>query len=251
MVKGIILAAGRGSRMGDATSGQPKCKTQLLGKPLIEWQIEALVRADMEQVGIVTGYLADTFDYPVAYFHNTDWANTNMVSTLLCADAWLDTDDCLVSYADIVYAAVDAKRLAQCGDAELAIAYDPQWFELWQRRFAEPLEDAETFKIDDRGLLMEIGARASDAGEIQGQYMGLLKFTPQGWRRVKTYLHGLGPERVAKLDMTTLLSALLEENVAIATVAITDRWYEVDNQNDLAVYQELAEINGGRLFETQ
>lgn len=250
-MKGIILAAGRGSRMGDITEDQPKCKTQLLGKPLIEWQIETLQKAGMEQVGIVTGYLANTFNYPVNYFHNPDWAVTNMVSTLLCADSWLQNNDCIVSYSDIVYAVDDAQRLAQCSEAQLAITYDPLWLELWQRRFADPLDDAETFKTDSRGLLREIGAKASCVEEIQGQYMGLLKFTPSGWQQVKAYLHTLTPERLARLDMTSLLSALLRENINIVTVAINDRWYEVDNRNDLALYETLADENGGRLFNTQ
>ena len=34
-MKGIILAAGRGSRMGSLTSDQPKCLTELGGKPTV------------------------------------------------------------------------------------------------------------------------------------------------------------------------------------------------------------------------
>ena len=41
-MRGIILAAGRGSRMKHLTSERPKCMVKLQGKPLIEWQLEAL-----------------------------------------------------------------------------------------------------------------------------------------------------------------------------------------------------------------
>ena len=41
-MKAIILAAGRGSRMGLLTKSQPKCMTTLFGKKLINWQISAL-----------------------------------------------------------------------------------------------------------------------------------------------------------------------------------------------------------------
>jgi hypothetical protein len=37
-------------------------------------------------------------------------------------------------------------------DAALAITYDPGWLELWRQRFADPLVDAETFRIDNVGL---------------------------------------------------------------------------------------------------
>ena len=39
-MRAIILAAGRGSRMGDLTDEKPKCLLEVYGKPLIEHQIE-------------------------------------------------------------------------------------------------------------------------------------------------------------------------------------------------------------------
>ena len=44
-MKGIILAAGRGSRMGVLTDERPKCLTVLAGRTLLEWQIEAMRKA--------------------------------------------------------------------------------------------------------------------------------------------------------------------------------------------------------------
>ena len=41
-MKGIILAAGRGSRMKELTSEIPKCLLQINDKPLIEIQITYL-----------------------------------------------------------------------------------------------------------------------------------------------------------------------------------------------------------------
>ena len=38
---------GRGSRMGELTSMQPKCQTELHGKSLIEWQMQSLNRASL------------------------------------------------------------------------------------------------------------------------------------------------------------------------------------------------------------
>ena len=40
--------------------------------------------------------------------------------------------------------------------------------------------DAETFRADASGRLLEIGGKTSEIEEIEGQYMGLLKFTPRG-----------------------------------------------------------------------
>ena len=55
----IILAAGRGSRLGTITQDHPKCRTRLGGKSLLDWQLEALQGAGAESIGVVTGYLAE------------------------------------------------------------------------------------------------------------------------------------------------------------------------------------------------
>jgi len=55
-MKAIILAAGRGSRMKKLTSNQPKCLTNLNGKPILDWQLEAFKKSGITEVAIVTGY---------------------------------------------------------------------------------------------------------------------------------------------------------------------------------------------------
>ena len=55
-MKAIILAAGRGSRMKHLTDEKPKCLAKLGGKLLIEWQLEALSAAGINEIAIVTGY---------------------------------------------------------------------------------------------------------------------------------------------------------------------------------------------------
>ena len=61
-VKGLILAAGRGSRMNDLTSDYPKCFTELAGKRLINWQLESFQKANITDIAIVTGYLSERFN---------------------------------------------------------------------------------------------------------------------------------------------------------------------------------------------
>ena len=61
-IKGLILAAGRGSRMDQLTSEHPKCFTELGGKRLIDWQLESFDKVSINQIAIVTGYLKEQFD---------------------------------------------------------------------------------------------------------------------------------------------------------------------------------------------
>ena len=57
----LILAAGRGERMRPLTDTCPKPLLRVRGKPLIEWQLEALARAGVRQVVINTAWLEEQF----------------------------------------------------------------------------------------------------------------------------------------------------------------------------------------------
>ena len=103
-MRAIILAAGRGSRMKSLTDERPKCLVELRGKPLLEWQLWALRDAGINEIAIVTGYKRELLaERGLVEFFNPRWAETNMVSSLACAEAWLVADTCIVSYADIFY----------------------------------------------------------------------------------------------------------------------------------------------------
>lgn len=233
-MKAIILAAGRGSRMGGLTDDRPKCFVELQGKPLIIWQIEALRSAGIHDIAIVRGYKGECFSFTdVTYFTNERWSETNMVSTLACAADWLNEDTCIVSYSDIIYSPSIIESLI-ASEADIAITYDTEWLKLWQKRFDNPLSDAETFKLNPDGTLLEIGKRPDTLADIEGQYMGLLRFTTTGWRDVGRYLSTLNTDR---LDMTSLLNALLEQGVGVSVVPIKGGWCEYDNEGDLSVFE--------------
>jgi L-glutamine-phosphate cytidylyltransferase len=236
-MRAIILAAGRGSRMGMLTDQHPKCLTRLAGKPLLNWQLEALHMAGIVDIGIVRGYKSEMISRPgYTGFQNPRWAETNMVVSLGCAGDWLTSETCIVSYSDIVYHP-DVVKALMVANGDLVITYDRLWDGLWAERFADPLSDAETFQVGEDGALLEIGRRAKCREDIQGQYMGLLKFTPAGWRQVCSFLNLISQAQRDKLDMTGLLRNLLQEGVSIRTKAVDGRWCEVDCEQDVRVYE--------------
>ena len=240
MKHGIILAAGRGSRMGHLTGNQPKCRTVLHGKSLLDWQLEALRGAQVTDIAIVRGYLAESFDLDVHYFNNHRWSETNMVLSLACSRPWLEQSECVISYSDIVYSSGSVHTLLGA-KGDIVIAYDPDWLRLWHMRFADPLSDAETFRLEGQNVI-EIGNRAQTIDEIEGQYRGLFKLTPTGWAQIEDYLaRHTAPQRDA-MDMTTLLRGLIQSGTSVGAVAISDCWYEVDSETDLAVYQDLESL---------
>ena len=240
MMRAIILAAGRGSRLRHLGEERPKCLVELEGKPLLERQIAALRRGGAQEIGVVRGYRADMIAFPgLSYFTNERWAETNMVMSLAAAATWLRSGPVIVSYADIFYRSELVRGLA-AAPGQLVIAYDRAWRSLWTHRFADPLADAETFRINAAGRLLEIGRRTTNIEEIMGQYMGLLKFTPSAWAAIETLLRKLDPEIRDRLDGTGLLSRMLATNeLLVSTFATDGQWGEIDNPEDVALYEQM------------
>ena len=238
-MRAIVLAAGRGNRLGPLGDGRPKCLVELSGKPLIARQVAALRGGGVSEIGIVRGYRADMIRLPgVTYFENPRWSETNMVSSLCAAAPWLRNGPVIVSYADIFFRRELVRDLVESED-DLVIAYDRNWHMLWTRRFAEPLSDAETFRADSTGRLIEIGGKTESAAEIAGQYMGLLRITPAAWQAIEQLLERLDGQVRDRLDMTGLLRRLLGQGFPIATIATDGQWGEVDSASDLALYETM------------
>ena len=235
--KAIILAAGRGSRLADMTEEKPKCMVELNNRPLIAWQSDALRDGGVSDLCVVTGYRSEMIE---ALGHrticNADWSSTNMVASLLCAEDQI-TEPTIASYSDIVYSSEVVRRMIDA-DGDVVVAYDTDWLRLWNARFDDPLSDAESLKIDDDGKIIEIGQKANDVSEIQGQYLGLLRFSPRAiaWiREIVDAEEGLRE----KLDMTSLLQLLISGGYAVQGLAIRGNWCEIDDQDDLRVAEQL------------
>ncbi len=241
--KGLILAAGRGTRLKHLTNDNPKCLVKAGGQHLITWQLSAMRKAGLTDVVVMTGYKKEQLEeLAPRTLNNPNWETTNMVSTLLCAEAEFDVS-VVVSYSDILYAP-DAVQDIMEAEGEIVLAYDINWARLWSRRFSSPLSDAESFRIKD-GRVTEIGSKIDSMSEPQGQYMGLLKISPKGMQWIKQTLKD-SPETFSSIDMTALLSRLIAEGHPIMGQPIACGWCEVDDQEDLKVAEEL--IKEGQLI---
>lgn len=236
----IILAAGRGSRMGSLTREMPKCLLRFKGVPLLTWQLRALRGAGIKDIAIVTGYCRSALLPQIGElkeFHNQEWMNTNMVASLMSATAWLERGDCIVSYSDIFYESEGLKPLVLSG-SHLAISYHKDWYEQWSARFERPLEDAETLSLTAEGFVVDIGRKAKSIEEIHGQYMGLLRFTPHGWALFRQTINGLGTQVINKIDMTSALQGVISaQKGLVSSVEYVGEWWEFDSELDFYAYE--------------
>lgn len=238
-VRAVILAAGRGTRMGGRTTAIPKCLIPLVGKPLLEWQLAALRAAGISEIAIVTGYRGELLEpFGCTLFRNERWESTNMVRSLECAESWLQQEACVVSYSDIVYHPANVLPLIKC-DSDLAITYDRKWRELWSERFRDPLLDAESFEVDKTGRVVEIGRRLATLDQAQGQFMGLLRFTPTGYDTFRSVVNQSTQPNADKMDMTTALRTAIDSGAQVRGHAVSGRWCELDCEEDLTVYERL------------
>jgi choline kinase len=110
--------------------------------------------------------------------HNPDYPTTNMVSTLMCAAGLLDgNDDVIIAYGDIVYQTNVIEALVACPEP-YSTTIDLQWQKLWEVRNENPLNDAETLRLDDQLNVLELGKKSNSLKDIEGQYMDSSKCRP-------------------------------------------------------------------------
>jgi len=247
-MRGLILAAGRGRRMGELTESIPKCLAKVNNQTLLDWQLSALKSAGINELAMVRGHLAEKLTPPnLKLYLNPIWEKSNMVRSLLDASEWLEVNECIVSYSDIIYSADTVKILAQM-EEDICLVFDPNWWDLWSQRFLNPLEDAESFQINNLNYLTDIGRKYVGREEIKGQFIGLFKFTKQGFEIVTKFLNKLSDESINKLDITSLFQLLIKDDQKILAFPMRDKWYEVDNFNDLKLYNELPYLEDASFF---
>lgn len=242
----IILAAGRGSRLHPYTESCPKCLTELGDATLLDRQLETLRECGVQDIVIATGYLADMLERPgIRCIDNPLWAETNMVESLFRAEGAF-TDDIIVSYSDIVYEPRVLQALLD-STTDISVVVDRRWRALWERRFAEPLSDAETLRIDDWDDIIEIGQPPQSFDEIEAQYIGLMRFRGDGVTALrKGYASMAEADRPWKKKrpaerayMTDLLSELILLGHRVKAVPVDAGWLEVDTVRDYELYASM------------
>lgn len=237
-MKAIVLAAGQGARLRPYTNDRPKCMVEYRGKPLIDYSLEAMRVNGIEDIAVVRGYCAETVERTgVRYFCNPDYDSTNMVHSLFCAESEL-SGEVVVCYGDIVFRENLLRRLLQSQD-DFAVVIDTRWRELWEARSEDPLSDAETLILDDDGFIKELGKKPKSLDEIQGQYIGLFKWSEAGCRAARELYHSLDREILydgkpfERMFMTSFLQEMINRKMPARAVMVAGGWLEIDAPADL------------------
>jgi len=248
--RAVIVAAGRGSRMGGVTSDRPKCLIEFGGRPLLDYQVGSLRTAGVEDICLVTGYKSDMLEgFGLPCFRNDRWSETNMVHSLMCARDFFLSDDAestLVCYSDIVYEPRVVKAALAAPEGASTIV-DLNWRDLWELRLENPLDDAETLKYNDKNILEDIGQKPKSFDDIQGQYIGMTRFSAEAAKRfadihanIGSYAPGKVPENCY---FTDVLRGMIGDGYPIHAAFVESGWLEFDTEADYDAYKALADKN--------
>jgi choline kinase len=252
LTRALILAAGQGTRLRPLTDDKPKCLVPLLGKSLLQRQVDTLKESGISDIHIATGYRTDQIEaLGYATSRNPRFAETNMVATLFSALPFIQQEgDLIIAYGDIVYQQNNLDALLSCND-EIALMIDARWRDLWQLRLENPLEDAETLMMDEYGYVTELGKKPLGYEQIEGQYTGLIKIRSDKLEEFVAFYKLL--DRSAIYDgndfdnmyMTSFLQLLIDSGWKAKAVLVNNGWLEIDSVEDLSQYESMA--NDGKL----
>lgn len=247
--KAIILAAGQGTRLRPYTDHVPKCMVEAAGRPLLLWHLDTIEACGITKIALIAGYKAEKITDPrVTKIVNERYATTNMIESLFAAESWLN-GDVIIAYGDIVYSKEVLKAMIQ-DDRDVVVACDEDWESYWSQRFADPLSDAETFVKGPDGKVVSLGKKTTDRNQVQGQYIGLVKLSPTGCKRIKELYHAAkydpkqqknawGSGRTLELAYMTDLLNYLASNGGLHYKSIYRGWVEVDDHSDLEIAKNL------------
>jgi choline kinase len=243
IMRPVIIGAGRGSRLEHLTEEIPKTLVPVMGRPMLEWVLEALGAAGFtkKDVVFVCGYRAEVIRarYPeFTYVENRDWENNNILLSLFMARDHLG-DGFVSTYADIVYRG-DVVRGLVASPHDKVLGCDTDWRRRYVGRTRHPETDAEKLRASgDR--IVEI-SRTIKSEEAAGEFIGVAKFTQDGARelagefdRAKAAFEGRTfreKRTFEKAYLIDLFQDMIEKSSAFYRVDTHGGYMEIDTLED-------------------
>ncbi len=218
-MRAILLAAGMGTRLRPLTLETPKSMVIVNGKPLIERQIEYLRDIGINEIIVLTGYLAHKFDYLVDKYdvklvYNDKYDIYNNIYTMYLVKDYLR--DAYVIEADVYLNRNFFKK-------ELKTS---TYFSGNKKGF----KDEWVLKFDDNGRVYDIEIRSGE-GHIMS---GVSYWTEKDGEFISTKLsyivengnfQGLYWDNIVKDHLNDIDIHINEIN--------GDDWFEIDSLEDL------------------
>lgn len=127
-MKGVILAAGKGTRLLPNTKVIPKTLLPIYDKPMVFYAVEAMIEAGVEEVMIVVSPLGEVltaktlegeYDDKIKITYKSHATQLGSVDAFRAAKDFIRGNDCLLYFADNIFSEVDFKGLIEEGKRNL------------------------------------------------------------------------------------------------------------------------------------
>lgn len=240
-MQAIIMAAGRGSRLGELTDEKPKAFLEIKGIRLIEYNIALLHSIGVRDIIIVTGYKSEYFEElfedveGVKCVYNPFYEFMNVLGSFYIGQEYLKNEDTIYMHADTL-CDLEIISLMNKSDADLVLPVDYK------------MCDEEAMKVrTDSGRVVEISKQIS-CDIAEGEFIGICKIRGDMVDEVKKFSKELMKNKKFKAYFEEVIQELIDRKkykiIAISTEG--HFWGEVDFLED---YNRVRELLPNSLFE--
>jgi histidinol-phosphate/aromatic aminotransferase/cobyric acid decarboxylase-like protein/choline kinase len=254
-MQAIILAAGKGRRLGKHTEKNTKCMLRVAGKTLLERAVDALKEAGIGKLVLVVGYQAENLrqyvteciqGIDVEFVENPEYATTNNIYSLWLAREHLAADDTILLESDLIFESGVIRALVDCPAPDAAtVARYEQWM------------DGTVTLLDDSDRIVEFVEKKNFAFSRAGEYyktVNIYKFSRDFSRRhylpfLEAYIQAYGQNEYYEQVLKAI--AHLAHSGLKAFKLTGQKWYEIDDAQDLDIAETLFAESAEQLVRYQ
>ena len=227
--KAVILAAGRGTRMGALTAQTPKPMLLVHGKPLIQHVLENLEAAGLREFAVVTGYQSEAivsflsrWHLPIAFI-NQQTVNGTGAAALLARE-FTGGDNFLLTFGDILCqptaytACVNALAEGAQTDAVVGV-----------KDVDDPWQGAAVYESDGRiGRTVEKPPQGTSTTRWNSGGVFVFRDAVYG------HLAKLKPSVRGEYELTSAIESMLAAGLELRIGRMEGDWRDVGRPEDLA-----------------
>ncbi|MGH7815093.1 MAG: nucleotidyltransferase family protein, partial [Candidatus Binataceae bacterium] len=231
----VLLAAGRGTRLGDLTAHMPKPLLEIGGAPLIEHIVRGLIRAGLERFIVVTGYLSEQLEQWAKSFERENFGITIAAvrqpelngtgGAMLAARPYLAGEARFVfGWGDILMDPANYPRFmnrARTGDYDLLLAVN---------RTKDPYRGGAVYLTPAMRVERIEEKPAPGTSKTQWNNAGLFA----AGTILFDYLERLKPSPRGELELPGAIGQMIAEGRVVRAIDMRGLWSDIGTPADLA-----------------
>ncbi|MGI5172124.1 aminotransferase class I/II-fold pyridoxal phosphate-dependent enzyme [Treponema sp. OMZ 840] len=238
-MQALMLAAGMGKRLGPYTQNATKCMVPVNGKTLIEYCIEALLKAGIHKLVMVIGYKGEVLqkfldnkysELELVWIENPVYDKTNNIYSLFLASEELKKDDTILLESDLIFDPAIIGELVNSSEPNLAVV---SHFEPWMDGTVTLLDKEHNIT----GMLNKkqfVWKNIKDYYKTVNIYKLSKEFSAQYYIPFLTaYQKAYGQNEYYEQVLKVI--SFLDSTKLRGHPVSGERWYEIDDMQDLAI----------------